>query len=287
MSSPEGNNESELEPFGSYAPGALLKVVIELARRWSFSAGLKLASSAMRRIALLSIGDRPIDYEVCGGNARLRPNGNTAEKRALLNPARFDPEEFEFISAELPKGGVFLDIGANVGLYSLVAAQAAGRFGTVLAFEPNPPVFARLQVNAALNRDGSGAPIIPIQNAVSDRGTSLKFLHPGRNLGEGRVVEAGEPDLTGDIIEVAGVLLQDAIEEQGLGRVDIIKIDIEGHEKYALEPFFRDAPEALLPRAIIVERGEDEHWAELLELFMEYGYSSLKSCRMNEIMVRN
>jgi FkbM family methyltransferase len=278
------NSQRDVEPFGSYAPGGSLKVVIQLARLWSGSGGLKQLSSLMRKIALAFIGQSPVDFEFHGGYARFRPNGNTAEKRALLNPARFDPEELAFIAEELPKGGVFLDIGANAGLYSLVAAQRAGREGRVLAFEPNPPVFERLQANVVLNQSSGGAKIEPIQNAVSDSGTTLRFLHPGRNLGEGRVLDSEDRDVDGDVIEVAGVLLLNALTARDISRVDIVKIDIEGHEKFALEPFFREAPASLLPQAIIVERGEEDHWNELQSLFAQYGYISFKACRMNEIM---
>jgi len=286
MGSPDDNTRDALEPFGTYTAGGSLKFVIERARGWSYSPALKLLSSGMRRIALAFIGNGPIDYEFHGARARLRPNGNTAEKRALLNPARFDPEEFEFITSSLPKGGVFLDIGANVGLYSLVASQVAGPEGTVLAFEPNPPVFERLQTNALLNNESGGASIEPIQNAVSNKETRLRFLHPGRNLGEGRVIDPGSSEEDGEVIEVAGVLLQDALTERGITHIDMVKIDIEGHEIYALEPFFRDAPISLMPRAIIVERGEEDHWTELISLFSKYGYNSLRSTHMNEIMVR-
>lgn len=133
--------------FGACHPAPSLTRKIEWARRASFLRGLYLLSSLMRKSALRTIGGGSVDYDFRGMNVRFRPNGNTAEKRALLNPARFDPMELAFIEANLPPGGIFLDIGANVGLYSLVAAKSSGSRGRVLAFEANPPVMERLAFN--------------------------------------------------------------------------------------------------------------------------------------------
>jgi FkbM family methyltransferase len=275
------------QPFGHYAPSSSVERLIRLARAWSVVTPLKPISSLCRRLALRLIGPSAIDYDVRGGRARLHPNGNTAEKRALLNPGRFDPMELDFITAELPVGGVFLDIGANVGLYSIVAADKAGPEGTILAFEPNPPVYERLRTNVLLNAPGPGAPITPIQRAVTDRDTHVEFLDPGGNLGEGRVIGPGGTDIVGTIIKVPGAKLLDILIEQNVSEVDIVKIDIEGHEKYALAPFFSEAPKILFPKYVIVERGEADHWNELVELFESAGYRSHMAGRMNEIMVRD
>lgn len=274
-----------VEPFGTYAPGSKLTRLIEKAREWSFRPGMKYPSSYCRRRALGLIKDSPLDYEFRGGRARFFPNGNTAEKRALLNPARFDPFELDFISESLPRGGVFLDIGANVGLFSIVAARAAGRDGTVLAFEPNPSVYVRLSTNVMFNQDDSLADIRPLQVAVTASEGEVSFLEPERNLGEGRVVSADE-ETSGRIILVEGKPLVQLLDEQEIGRVDMIKIDVEGHEMTALEPFFQSGRSDLFPSHVIIERGSAEHWEPLYALFRAAGYDVLASTPMNEILSR-
>lgn len=237
----------------------------------------------MRKLALWSIGSGSVDYEYRGMNARFRPNGNTAEKRALLNPHRFDRQELAFIEANLPAGGIFLDIGANAGLYALVAAKAAGPGGRVLAFEPNPPVMERLAFNIACNPpDETGlAAIELIGKAVTGTNGPVTFAPPLKNLGEGRVLTAGEEE--DGSFSVEGVRLEDCLAEYGITHVDLMKIDIEGHEIHALEPFLTEAPRSLHPDFIIVERGEDDHWQPLANLFHEAGYEPCMSCHMNEI----
>lgn len=269
--------------FGSCRPDARLTRKIEWARRASFSRGLYLASSLMRKLALRTIGGSRVDYDFRGMNVRFRPNGNTAEKRALLNPFRFDPEELAFIETSLPAGGVFLDIGANVGLYSLVAAKAAGRDGRVLAFEANPPVMQRLAFNVASNPpDETGlARIDLIGKAVTGENGPVTFAPPEGNLGEGRVLNDGETQDGSFTVE--GIRLEDCLADYGITHTDIMKIDIEGHELHALEPFLTKAPASLHPTFMIVERGSEDHWQPLAALFRTAGYEPHTSCHMNEI----
>lgn len=269
--------------FGAYRPPPFLDWRITQARNTSSSSGLYLLSSLLRKSALRTIAANAVDYEFRGMNVRFHPNGNTAEKRALLNPARFDPEELSFIEEKMPVGGLFLDIGANAGLYALVAARAAGRDGRVLAFEPNPPVMERLTFNIAANppRASGLAPIEAIAKAVTGENGPVTFAPPPKNLGEGRVLTGDEHEEGSFSVE--GIRLEDCLADHGITRTDMMKVDIEGHEIHALEPFFTGAPRALFPRHIIIERGDDAHWAPLASLLQKSGYGPFKSTHMNEI----
>ena len=270
-------------PFGTCRPDARLTRKIEWARRASFSRGLYLVSSLMRKLALRTIGGSRVDYEFRGMKVRFRPNGNTAEKRALLNPSRFDQTELAFIETRLPLGGVFLDIGANVGLYSLVAAKTAGPTGRVLAFEANPPVMERLAFNVASNpQEETGlARIDLIGKAITGENGPVTFAPPVGNLGEGRVLDDGEQQSGSFTVE--GIRLEDCLAAHGVTHADIMKIDIEGHELQALEPFLTKAPVSLHPSFMIVERGSEDHWQPLAALFRQAGYEPHTSCHMNEI----
>lgn len=280
------STQTEPAAFGSRRPEASLSRKIELARRTSYFRGLYPLSSLTRKLALRAIKTSSVDYDFRGMNVRFTPNGNTAEKRALLNPSRFDPDELAFIEASLPAGGVFLDIGANVGLYSLVAARAAGSEGRVLAFEANPPVMQRLAFNIASNPpDETGlARIDLIGKAVTGENGPVTFAPPVGNLGEGRVLDDGETQ--DGSFTVKGIRLEDCLADYGITHTDIMKIDIEGHELHALEPFLTKAPASLHPTFMIVERGSEDHWQPLAALFREAGYQPHTSCHMNEIWQR-
>jgi len=273
----------EMHPSRSQIPGGWLDLVIRSARWTSYHRQLYLISSGLRRIALANLKANAVDYEFRGMNVRFHPNGNLAEKRALLNPARFDADELAFIEEKLPVGGVFLDIGANVGLYALVAAKATGREGRVLAFEPNPPVMERLTFNIAANPPATSglAPIEAIAKAVTGENGPVIFAPPPPNLGEGRVLTGDEHEEGSFSVE--GIRLEDCLSVHAITRTDMMKVDIEGHEIHALEPFFTGAPRALHPRHIIIERGDDAHWAPLASLLQKSGYKQFKSTHMNEI----
>ncbi len=275
--------ETPRTAYGACHPDPSLMRKIEWARRTSHSRRLYLISSLMRKSALRVIGSGSVDYDFRGMKVRFRPNGNTAEKRALLNPARFDATELAFIEANLPVGGVFLDIGANVGLYSLVAAKTSGPQGRILAFEANPPVMARLAFNVTSNPpDETGlATIDLIGKAVTGENGPVTFAPPTGNLGEGRVLDEGETQDGSFTVE--GVRLEDCLATFGIIHTDIMKIDIEGHELQALEPFLTKAPASQHPTFMIVERGSEEHWQPLAALFRTAGYEPHKSCHMNEI----
>ncbi|MGA0598313.1 FkbM family methyltransferase [Enterovirga sp. CN4-39] len=131
-----------------------------------------------------------------------------------------------FMSRWLRPGMSFIDAGANVGYFSLLAAQAVGPTGSVIAVEPNPALAALLRRSFALNGHSSRAKVI--ESALSDRPEGhMNFLVPQGDPKNGRVV--GE-ELRGnrDVIEVP-ITTADAICE-GLDRVDLIKIDVEGAE---------------------------------------------------------
>ena len=64
---------------------------------------------------------------------------------------RLDPNEFAFLDSVLKEGMVFIDAGANEGLYSLFASQYVGPSGRVFSFEPSQREFQRLECNIRLN----------------------------------------------------------------------------------------------------------------------------------------
>src|SRR4029078_10574597 len=71
---------------------------------------------------------------------------SATERGALFNPG-YNLEELDFLRAHVPAGGVFVDVGANVGTYAMVLARHVGANGKVIAIEPHPVTHARLAFN--------------------------------------------------------------------------------------------------------------------------------------------
>ena len=152
---------------------------------------------------------------------------NTADTRAyLLGP--FEPYTTELFKRAIRAGAMVLDIGAQFGYFSLIAAKRAGQKGAVYAFEPVPANFRLLEENIRMN-NLSGL-VHPVQKAVGDKHTTVTLcLYEGSDShGMYRHPQAS----------VKGTLQVECIAiDQFLGErsVDVIKMDIEGSEPYALE----------------------------------------------------
>ncbi len=142
-----------------------------------------------------------------------------------------EQEELRALSRLLHPGDSFIDCGANIGLWSLVAAPIVGPEGQVDAFEPSPDVARRLAAHAAQS------PVIKVHAAaLSDRPGSVT-LDVGSHHNLAHISDNGT-------IAVAATTLDAALERPPSG----IKIDVEGHELQVLQ----GAREALAQRPWIV-----------------------------------
>lgn len=131
---------------------------------------------------------------------------------------------------EIKSGDTVIDIGANLGYYTILAADLVSQSGRVVAIEPNPEVFRRLSSSVAVNGFSGRVEVLNI--ALADAGMSGKapFFVPRGEPKNGRFIRSHENQerlrKTGDVFEVElGSLDPDRFE-----RVDFIKIDVEGAE---------------------------------------------------------
>ncbi|MCB1476073.1 MAG: FkbM family methyltransferase [Rhodobiaceae bacterium] len=246
--------QSRTEPFGEFAltgwRAALHAFASAMPRHW---AG-KQMRSAVRRLALAG-RPLPVDVAVLGGaRMRLYPDENLTDKHLFANPNHWDEAERKAVTEalagcprELPVS--FIDLGANVGAYALMAvfaARAMGRAIRVLAIEPGSEARRRMSFNVTAS--GCGDAITVMGAAIGPAGSSWEIIAKARNLGELQLVPASEPENQVPVSPLADVLMH-----SGFTRPDIIKIDIEGLESIVLHDYFNAvAPEAL-PRLIIAE----------------------------------
>jgi len=136
----------------------------------------------------------------------------------------------EFLMASLANGGTFLDLGANIGYFSLLVGHEYGDRCRVVAFEPNPPIFALLQAGVERSR---GAKIIQtVSAAVSDQAGQLEFMVDGENTGHSHLTGNAEKGqgVTVDVVTLDGWLSQHPLP----ARITAIKLDVEGCELRAL-----------------------------------------------------
>lgn len=163
---------------------------------------------------LLPIGDQSFWF-----HALARPEfawwGHMVRRRA------WEPTVIRELGRALRPGDVFVDLGAFVGAYTLLASRLVGPEGRVLAFEPDPATRRILELNVATN-GALNVTVVPF--AVGDRSGSVRFNASGDSAGR---IEAG-----GDI-EVQQVALDDYCRDHEI-RPTVMKVDIEGGEAGAL-----------------------------------------------------
>jgi FkbM family methyltransferase len=124
----------------------------------------------------------------------------------------------------VPPGGVIFDLGGNVGYYTLISAIRAGERGKVFVFEPLPRNLDFLKRHLALNRIGN---VTVVEAAVSDRSGTVRF-EADSSTSKGRIGAGGT-------LEVKSISLDEWIDQGLLPAPDLLKIDIEGAELWALQ----------------------------------------------------
>jgi FkbM family methyltransferase len=264
-------------PFGAFAPTRAQAAVIAAAHRSRLKRGA-FRPILSRLVSELRAG--PIDVLYQGVAFRFHHQASATERGALFNPD-YNLEELDFLRSHTPSGGIFVDLGANVGTFAMVLARHVGPSGTVIAVEPHPVTHARL----AFNRSASGLTQVRLVAAAAGPcDGELMIATDLDNLGASHVV-TGEPGA--GAIGVPSFRLQRILQDAGVGHIDALKIDIEGFEDRVLTGFFRDAPQGLWPRAVVIEHLSQGQWLEdCIADMLARGYAQAGRTRSNTMLVR-
>ena len=152
-----------------------------------------------------------------------------AEGASLYFGIPFEPHEQHAVRNLVSPGDVFLDVGANIGQYSLIASRLVGPEGTVHAFEPAPATGRMLLKNVRLNGLSN---VVVNRMAVSDRAGDAELL-VNRESGLTSLGRTGRGEVVG-VERVPCITLDAYIEQHSIGRVGFLKVDVEGYEGHVL-----------------------------------------------------
>jgi FkbM family methyltransferase len=264
-------------PFGAFAPTLAQAALIRLAHR----SGLKRGAFRpwlSRLTNLLRAG--PVDVTYQGGSFRFHHQASATERGALFNPD-YNREELDFLRAHLASGGVFVDVGANVGTYALALADQVGASGTVIAIEPHPVTHARLAFNRAAS---NFAHVRLVAAAAGETDGEVMIETDGGNLGASHVVTRAA---SAQAFKVPCFTLQRVLREAGVAKVDAVKIDVEGFEDRVLIPFFAQAQQAFWPRAVVIEHLSRNEWQkDCIADMLAHGYREVGKTRSNTLLLR-
>lgn len=279
---PRARSVTATEPdpgYGRFTPAWFGQAARGMASRLPANrTGLRLAG-ALRPAALAGLKGDAADVQAFGLSLRLYPRDNLSEKRAFLTPQCFDPKELDALRAAMGPGSVFIDVGANAGLYALVAAHSGGPASRVIAVEPQSQMRRRIAFNARQN----GLANIDISGvALADyEGEDVLRYVPG-NLGGAAL--AGLPGPGGEAVRVT--TLPRLMDEMRVHKVHALKIDVEGGEAAILRAFFTGADRARWPDMMILERADlaGRKGADAAQLALGRGYEIVETTRMNQIL---
>jgi len=167
-------------------------------------------------------------------NARifLPPEWRGIEKLIFAFRENYEPE-MGCLRKILSPGKVFVDVGANIGIYSVAASTLVRETGRVLAFEPSVQSFPVLKKNIALNRlrNVRAFPVALAQN------TGKAWLHRGPNPSLNSL--GRDPSWKQDGEEVVTETLDKALHQEGIHRVDVIKMDVQGAEELVIRGAYK------------------------------------------------
>ncbi len=266
-SSPE--RQRSVAPFGTYPPNVLHLLARNIGRRlpktwW----GLRV--SGWLRSLLRRTTHRPVDMTALGQRMRLNIGDNACERRLMVTPQFFNPDELAILRASIRDDFHFVDLGANVGAFSVFVGRLAGPKSRILAIEPQAVLLERLRDNIALN--DLNVTVEPV--AVADHDGFADFAVDLHNFGRtslnlGRTGPRERHTARLPVRTLLGLL-----REHGFERLDALKADIEGAEDLALLPFFEQAPRTLWPRLVVIENNTGEWRRDCIAELVSRGYET-------------
>jgi len=194
---------------------------------------------------------------------------------AVFLTGLYEPNEFFWLDKALEPGDTFIDIGANMGLYSLFAARKVGPSGLVVAIEPSSRDFERLRSHVELNGLTN---VYLLQIAASNhKGEARLLVACDKRAGHNTLGYFGYHRVFPKTIEIVRLERVDEIVQlMGLQKVDFLKLDVEGAEFHVLEGaqdtlrIFR--PTILLELSDRTLRHQGCHSGQIWDLLVQEGY---------------
>lgn len=215
----------------------------------------------------------PLAYHLPTGGTLLLDHKHAFTGCFWPDVEHYEPDVRAFLQCVLRPGDTFIDCGANVGYFSVMAGALVGDKGKVISVEANPQTFKLLERNLQSNQIG-----IPVHCALTSRVGEVELYMPedwdvfSSLKADGLVVGNADYSFT-----VMARTLDDVVSELALSKVDLVKIDIEGGEFDVLH----SAPKLLSEfRPLVITEYSIDTWAsfgvthrELKELAQKYEYS--------------
>ncbi|WP_163699999.1 FkbM family methyltransferase [Mycolicibacterium sarraceniae] len=190
----------------------------------------------------------------------------------------WEPDLTRFIASRLRDGDVFVDVGANAGYYSMLAARSVGSKGSVVAVEASPAMFDDLSANTLADTLGDRIRLVN-KAAAATPGTVTVFSGPSHNVGMSTTLPTRGLHAEST---VAAMPLDQILTTDEIAATRIIKIDVEGAEPDVLAGM-STLIESLRPDAEIAIELSPQWWPnphvepiDVLRPFLSAGFNVYK-----------
>jgi FkbM family methyltransferase len=164
-----------------------------------------------------------------GGSAFICDLNDTIAREVCFT-GRYEPQETQLAMRLLKPGMIVVDVGANWGYFTLACAHLVGNAGRVIALEPHPRLSTMLANNVETNHLSQVEVLRLAAGASAGARSFVGFDEHGGNWGLSR---AAQPTEAGDF-ECPSATIDRVLDERGVARVDLVKMDIEGAEAEAI-----------------------------------------------------
>ncbi len=271
----DSNSKSRSEPFGAYRPPNKLDIGLRILRNAGFARG-QLRRYIANWIKRNHKG--PWDVSIRKYRARIFLHDNSCELKAYLAGEAYCNEEFKLMVERMANkvDPVFVDIGANAGLFSLHANSVTQDGAKILSIEPNPILVSRLEFNINANNANDKCKLYPF--ALGEDEGIAEFAY-STDMGSASLVTGSIDNgatFTADVIPLVKL-----IKDEKIAKIDFLKIDIEGHEDKVMHHFFSTAPESLYPDCVIIENNIDEWDIDCVSQMTGLGYHIIFTNKAN------
>ncbi|WP_394838047.1 FkbM family methyltransferase [Pendulispora rubella] len=220
----------------------------------------RLPRGRYRAMNWLCRGEPPTFIDVVPGSDRrliFECDLRNTLAREVYFTGTYEPQATMLIREVLTQGQVFVDVGANWGYFSLLSAGIVGGTGRVVAIEADPRMYRTLARNTALNSFPHLTSVHVAAAAKPGTLTLLGYSEEDTNWGLSRVVKDGGNGNGGKTFEVEAKPIDTILDEQRVDSVDLLKMDIEGAEGFALEGMRRGLASGRY-RRIVLELHPDQ-----------------------------
>lgn len=218
------------------------------------------------------LGGKPLRVEVADASYLLVPAG--AVPLEMWSGFSFERHELEFILSVLKPGMTLIDVGANVGMFSVPGAKKVAN-GTVLAFEPSRWTHARLCENLKINGVTN---VKALRYALGDHtGEVTLQLNARGKDGLNTIGRPAHPDsqiVSSEKVQLT--TLDECLRQEGIRSAEVMKVDAEGAELFifrgARDLLSRSDAPLILYESCLLTEGFDYHPVEQMWLLQKHGY---------------